>query len=175
VENCYFNNTTFPTHIDFPPHSPAGDVVSKNNITEKCDNEILTRGTAFDPSKEYKYTPIDPKDVPEHVKKYAGAGKETPPTPIKQILTDNVTKKDISISILNTNKLIIKNIFSGNSFEGTFTIYTLSGKKLTQYNLIDKKGERTAALTLPENIGAGNYYYRFVNNKDAYAGVLQLQ
>jgi hypothetical protein len=174
LENSYFKNSTNPTHIGFAPFSPAGEVVSKNNITEGCDHEIKTNGTAFDPSTVYKYTVIDPKEVPAHVQKYAGAGKESP-TPIKPALIDNVTKKDISISIINSNKLIIKNIFSNNSFEGTFTIYTLSGKKLTQYDLINKNGERTATLTLPENIGAGNYYYRFVNNKDAYAGALQLK
>ena len=173
VENTVFEDVHNPVILGFKGH-PKGSITLKDCEYKNVGNTPQNSGTTFDPKSLYKYTLVDVAKVPEHVKKYAGAGKPQP-TSIESILSKKITKKDISISIVNSNKLIIKNIFSNNSFEGTFTIYSLSGKKLTQYNLINKKGEKTATLTLPEKIGSGNYYYRFVNNKDAYSGALQLK
>ena len=81
---------------------------------------------------------------------------------------------NLSISIIRSNKLIFRNMLSKHFFDGTFTIYTLSGKKLIHYTLTNNKGKDTAVFALPENMGTGTYNYRFENTMAAYTGVLQL-
>ncbi|MGD9200465.1 MAG: glycoside hydrolase [Chitinispirillia bacterium] len=83
-------------------------------------------------------------------------------------------KLDLSISVVNSRKLIFRNTIPKYSFDGIFTIYSLSGKKLIQYKLTDKKSDRTVTFSLPVNMGSGIYCYRFVTEKTASTGILQL-
>jgi pectate lyase len=165
MESNYFLNVPYPSYCGYMESDP-GDLIERNNI---YDNSGVpqTRGSAFEASKYYSYTPDDPSLIPDLLRQYAGRGKMSFDA-LYTGIQDNPTKKVDSYTILRSYP---------NPFNPSTTLeFTVDARVKSTVKVYNILGKEIALLFSGIAEPGVSYKTRFTGNdmpSGIYFGVLE--
>ena len=132
MESNYFLNVPYPSYCGYMESDP-GDLIERNNIFDNS-GAPQTRGSAFEASKYYNYTPDDPSLIPDLLRQYSGRGKmsfDTLYTDVQDAPTPKVEKYTILRSYPNPfNPSTTLEFTVDARVKSTVKVYNILGKEI---------------------------------------------
>lgn len=161
MESNYFLNVPYPSYCGYMESDP-GDLIERNNIYDNS-GAPQTRGTAFEASAYYSYTPDDPSLIPDLLRQYAGSGKMSFDT-LYTGIQDNPSAKVRNYTVLKSypnpfNPSTTLEFTVDEKVKSTVKVYNILGKEIeVLFSGIAEPGVSYKTRFTGDNLPSGIYF-----------------
>ncbi len=161
MESNYFLNVPYPSYCGYMESDP-GDLIERNNIFDNSGSP-QTRGSAFEASKYYNYTPDDPSLIPDLLRQYSGRGKmsfDTLYTDVKDAPTLKVDRYMVLKSYPNPfNPSTTLEFTVDSKSKSTVRVYDILGKEVAMlFSGATEPGVQYTTRFSGANLPSGIYF-----------------